>query len=490
MPMHFTAFENAYFLQSIGWAIINSFWQAAVLWFAYLFSVSFNKKISAVFKYNLSLLFLFAAFTWFIFTIITTFVSLKNSSSVAGSIMIPVQELNFYQVNNLLPYLSFLYAGLLCFYITRFIISYKKIIVLQKTKLLKSPLDLRMFIKNITAHIGIKKKVSVWLSELVDVPSVIGFIKPVILLPASIVNHLSTEQLEAVLLHELAHIKRNDFLINLLQSIIEIILFFNPFATLLNNYAKKERENCCDDWVLNYQYNKHHYASALLILEEQRRQYLLLAMAATNKKNILLKRIKRMFYIEPKTTISFTQKLQMVVVTVFLFAGIIFLVPFKNNNSTNKPLSYIEKTIAFNLNQPLPVIYPINIEEPSGKLNTELFKSKPGVIKKINEKRPQPNNTDNNYTIALINNDLLKKNKQPVAISANEEENQDTSYYVKIEEEQSGKEQMNVYYFELKKNKGNTNIKPLMLLRKSIQVDVQIKNTFDSSVSAVKRVTL
>ena len=231
----------------------------------------------------LSLVFLFAAFLSFVLTIAETYISL-TSLHASTLFFSPVYFINVQQLDKLLPYLSSVYIILLCFYLMRFIGNYQKTISLKNKNLLKAPVAFRMFTKNIALHIGIKKKVQVWLSECIDVPSVIGFMKPVILLPVAVVNHLSVNQTEAILLHELAHIKRNDYLINLLQSVIEIILFFNPFAILLSRYAKKERENCCDDWVMNYQYNKHQYASALLLLEEQRRQQLVLAIAATNKK--------------------------------------------------------------------------------------------------------------------------------------------------------------------------------------------------------------
>jgi len=481
--MHFSAFENAYFLQSVGWAIINSFWQAGLLWLFYILSISYNKKLSAVFKYNIGLQFLFASFAWFAFTIIEAYIFLRNSSAAQSSLLGSIHLVNFQQLNSILPYLSFIYIGLLCFYTIKFFNSYQKIYSLQKSELLKAPLDLRMFTKNIALHIGIKNKVQVWLSQQIDVPSVIGFIKPVILLPAAIINRLTTEQLEAVLLHELAHIKRNDYFINLLQSFVEIVLCFNPFVKLLSNYIKQERENCCDDWVINYQYNKYQYANALLILEEQRKEHLLLAMAATNKKQILLNRIKRIFSTEPQTSFGFFQKMQIVFVCMLLFIGMISLFPLTNKSNNNIAFA---KTIVPFYNQPLAIAYPISNKELITADQTTKLNTRPGISRKRTTKKQHTIKPDTGYTFAMINNGLLNNNKQ-IAIAANDKEDADSSYYVKIEEQQSGNKQMNIYYFQLSKTNGNTIVNPLILLSKPV---VDINKTVDSAINSRRRVTL
>jgi bla regulator protein BlaR1 len=110
---------------------------------------------------------------------------------------------------------------------------------------------------------------------------------------AASINHLSTDQLEAVLLHELAHVKRYDYLVNIILSAVEIALFFNPFTQLLSKSIRKERENSCDDWVLQFRYRACDYAEALLRIASLQAAPVF-AMAATGKKNELLTRVKRM----------------------------------------------------------------------------------------------------------------------------------------------------------------------------------------------------
>ncbi|ASU35995.1 hypothetical protein MuYL_4110 [Mucilaginibacter xinganensis] len=140
---------------------------------------------------------------------------------------------------------------------------------------------------------NIPKNVKVGLSKLVDVPCMVGYFKPVILLPFALTTYLSTDEIEAILLHELAHIKRNDYLINTLQQVISVLLFFNPCALLINKIINEERENCCDDLVVKATADPITYAKALLKLEQTRQNDWQLALAATGNKYQLLNRIER-----------------------------------------------------------------------------------------------------------------------------------------------------------------------------------------------------
>jgi beta-lactamase regulating signal transducer with metallopeptidase domain len=119
-------------------------------------------------------------------------------------------------------------------------------------------------------ELRIAKPIRLCVMTLNDVPAVIGHFKPIILLPAAILTRMSNEQIEALILHELMHIRRNDFLVNALQVICETLLFFNPTAWWLSRAIREERENCCDDAVARFSGRRAEYARALLSLEETR----------------------------------------------------------------------------------------------------------------------------------------------------------------------------------------------------------------------------
>lgn len=142
--------------------------------------------------------------------------------------------------------------------------------------------------------LGITQAIDILESGLAKVPMVVGHLKPVILIPVGMVTALSPNQIEAIIIHELAHIKRRDYLVNMLQSLMEIVFFFNPAVLWISNLIKVERENCCDDIALSQNGNKSNYIHALVSCEEFQSAISAYAMAFPGNKNSLLNRVKRM----------------------------------------------------------------------------------------------------------------------------------------------------------------------------------------------------
>lgn len=108
------------------------------------------------------------------------------------------------------------------------------------------------------------------MSSLVVVPTVIGWLRPIILLPAGAVTGLSPRQLEMVLAHELAHVRRFDYLVNLLQALLETLLYYHPAVRWVSARVRVEREHCCDDVALDLLDDRAAYARALAAIEVQR----------------------------------------------------------------------------------------------------------------------------------------------------------------------------------------------------------------------------
>lgn len=140
--------------------------------------------------------------------------------------------------------------------------------------------------------IGLKRPAKILLSSKINMPCVIGAIKPVVLLPLSAFSGLTAQQIELLLTHELIHIRRYDVLVNYLQKIIETILFFNPAAWLISRQIRIERELCCDEEVISFNGDNIAYARALTELEGLRHDAPQLAVAAGGKS--LIGRIQRM----------------------------------------------------------------------------------------------------------------------------------------------------------------------------------------------------
>ena len=140
-------------------------------------------------------------------------------------------------------------------------------------------------------RVGVNRPVTVLISERVATPAVVGFFKAIILLPASAVTKLSQADIEALLTHELAHIRRYDAVVNFAQTLIETVLFYHPAAWWISSMVRAERENCCDDIAMSVLKNREQYARALMNLEVLRPSAPHLAMAAN--RGFLLVRIRR-----------------------------------------------------------------------------------------------------------------------------------------------------------------------------------------------------
>ncbi|HLI94220.1 MAG TPA: M56 family metallopeptidase [Puia sp.] len=286
-------------LKALGWALVNSMWQMAALWVIYaLFVTAFQ---NAAVRHRFALLLLGAGALWTTASFVAAWLFPGSSGAFFLSILSPGQPAagGFWQntrrlVEDALPYGTSLYLLVLGSLLVRYGANYRHSRRLTRLGLSAMPPQFRTFVSATALQLGIRVPVKAWLSSLVDVPLTLGLLKPVILLPAAMITHLTPQQVEAILVHELAHIRRRDYLLHLLITVLEGIFFFNPFARLLIRQLKKERENCCDDLVLQFKYDAHAYVSALLSLASRRPFGQKLAVAATGTGDrMLLQRAKR-----------------------------------------------------------------------------------------------------------------------------------------------------------------------------------------------------
>lgn len=146
-------------------------------------------------------------------------------------------------------------------------------------------------------RLKIGRAVEVLQSSLVKTPMVVGYFRPAILLPLCVVTGLPEAQLELILAHELAHIRRHDYLVNLLQTLVETLFFYHPAVWWLSRQIRNERENCCDDAAMAAVGNRADYGRALLAIEELRAASPALSLAARG--GSFLARIQRIAGCEP-----------------------------------------------------------------------------------------------------------------------------------------------------------------------------------------------
>jgi bla regulator protein blaR1 len=152
----------------------------------------------------------------------------------------------------------------------------------------------RRRLAGLSAQLRLTRPIQLLESALVDAPIVLGHFRPLILMPAGLLTRLPVEQVEAILLHELAHVRRCDYLVNLVQRCAEGLLFYHPAVWWISRVIRDERENCCDDVVVANTGDAHQYAVALAALEQNRWSGREPAVAATG--GSLVKRIRRLLY--------------------------------------------------------------------------------------------------------------------------------------------------------------------------------------------------
>ena len=321
------------FLQALGWAVLNSLWQMALLWVVYQLFTGVFRKARPAHKSSLASVLLIAGFSWFVFTFISILISeTSNDVLVAGGFVgiAGNQQLNdwLYQT---LPIASIIYLILLAFPLVHYIRNYRFVQIIRNYGLIKADVDWRMFVRKVAAQLEIKRKVQIWVSDLVTSPVTIGYLKPVILVPVAAVNNLSMHQMEAVLLHELAHIRHYDYFINLIIKFIQSVLYFNPFVKAFVKIVEREREKSCDEMVMQFQYDPHGYASALLTLEKADKLPKPLAVAASGKKHDLLHRIEWIMGVKKKPVVSFNR-------IAGLFAGLLCIIVLNALVILSKPV--------------------------------------------------------------------------------------------------------------------------------------------------------
>jgi len=192
--------------------------------------------------------------------------------------------------------LQFWSVGVLLFSI-RLILGYKHAFTLRRRGS-PSGESITGVVARLTKIMGVRRRVRALMSSMVESPSVIGWLRPVILLPPATLMGLTSLQLEAIIAHEIAHIRRYDYLVNMVQMLVETLLFYHPAVWWISKRIRVERELCCDDLAVRFCGNALRYAKALTRLEKLRLGAPNVAMASTG--GPLLYRIQRLVGVKGK----------------------------------------------------------------------------------------------------------------------------------------------------------------------------------------------
>ncbi len=328
-------------LYALGWTVVHSLWQGTLL--AVLLSVLMMalEKRSARLRYEVAC---GAMFTMLMMAVATFIIYLDQDPNAVevtvalmggnsnSSLTIINGETSFLQ-NNFQTVIAFFDAQLplivnvwligFLFFAFRMTGGFIHLRQLRHQDNFPADKILQDKLNQLIRRSPLKRSVKVMESALIKVPILLGHLKPLILIPVGTINLLTEEELEAVLAHELAHIIRRDFSMNIFFTLIEILFYYHPGVWLMAATIRSEREHCCDDLALFLCKNPLAYARALYKLEAAHKAARLpgLALSFSSQKNQLLHRVRRILN-QPQNKSNIMEKLM---ATIFLLLTITIL---------------------------------------------------------------------------------------------------------------------------------------------------------------------
>src|ERR1019366_8594978 len=298
--------------QAIAWTLIHFCWQAAVVAAAYRLISAAIARRSRNTRYIAALSALLLMLTASVFTfawelragtpspvLISTGASLQSAfvshefpRTMAPGVVPSQPADTTISLTTLLPLIDSLWIlGVLALSL-RSLGGWYLLQRLRASATVQAPPAARASFERIAAAMRVHRPVLLRVSNAIAGPLTIGALRAIVLLPLSAVTSLSPEELEVVLAHELAHIRRADFLWNLLQTLAETLFFFHPAVWWISAHIRNERELCCDDLALQVCPNPVVYAHALFRLEEQRSREWRLAMALDGHQSVQTLRMR------------------------------------------------------------------------------------------------------------------------------------------------------------------------------------------------------
>lgn len=339
---------------AFGWSIFHSLWQGAIIYGLLFLGLTTIPRLSARWKHNLA----FGAICLMFCSFLLSFViNLKIPASVSNihftpGMALPAELNTAGEATGIavfaepyFPYLVALYAAGVLVQVGLLIYSYRKLEFVKAAAHSVVPQLWQQRFEQVLAELKIRRTVQFMLSDKVNVPLVIGFFKPLILFPVSMATQLDIQQVEAILIHELSHVRRNDFLLNLIKTGIETVLFFNPFVWLSSRFIRIEREHDCDDRVVKFTGTPLTYAHALLKIEIlKEKDTPALSLAASGSSQHLYHRIKRIT--DMKTTyMNAQQRIFAVALTVGTIISLAWVSPSKEKTLVKTAAEDVMKRI-------------------------------------------------------------------------------------------------------------------------------------------------
>ncbi|RAJ92496.1 beta-lactamase regulating signal transducer with metallopeptidase domain [Larkinella arboricola] len=308
------------FTNALGWALVHTLWQATLLVAVTALALRLTQAQRASVRYGISIGALALQFLTFLMTFWVCYEPVRATMTIGGEQPALVGQSTLVMnlpagrdwlgelTSRLNQYVPLLVTVWLCgtlVLLIRLVGGWLFVQRLTRRNLSPVPEAWQNYLQQVARQLGISGAVRLMESAEITVPMTIGWLKPVVLIPIGLLAGLSPRQVEAVLAHELAHIRRYDYLVNLVQSLVEIVLFFHPAIWWLSARIREEREHCCDDVAIQLCGERTSLAQALVHLEERRQSVAdapSLAMAFGARRQSFIQRVKRVIGVrEPQS---------------------------------------------------------------------------------------------------------------------------------------------------------------------------------------------
>ena len=297
-------------VERLGWTLLHFLWQGTAITIVYAVLLSVLRgSLSAQGRYVLACTALLAL----VVAPPLTFLLIPSAQGTGSLAIAPAEW------QSLLPCIVAVWFSGVLFFSIRLLGGWRFTARLRSTSH-PAPAEWQEVLQRIGVRVGATQAVRLLVSSLIDVPTVIGWFRPVILVPVGFFTSFSYEHIAALLAHELAHIQRRDYLANLLQGIAESVLFYHPAVWWISEQIRAERELCCDDLAVAATGDLSAYAHALVELESKQPACPAPALAANG--GSLVHRIRRLIEPSPVTANNVPGAGAAWAMTLLWFAGI------------------------------------------------------------------------------------------------------------------------------------------------------------------------
>ncbi|MCB2196078.1 MAG: M48 family metalloprotease [Bacteroidetes bacterium] len=417
-------------INALGWSIFHILWQGVILilFLGLLLRLLRNKSSNV--RYNIAVIGLVAIVGLSAMNFVQNYNKSANSNielpyyqDISKNVLFDFSdtENDFYsvsayddiksivlKVDKYFPFMVNLWILGVILFTLKFIFSFLYTIRLKNTKTRPVSIQWIKRFENLQDRLRIQKSIAYLESYIIKIPVVLGHLKPVVLVPAEMLTGMPGNQIEAIIAHELAHIRRNDYIINVLQTIVETIFFFHPAVWYISAQIRKERENCCDDLALTVCNESIVYAKALVSIQELTLNRHYSAVAFSGNKKHLLNRIKRMI-MKPKEKSNITDKL----IAAFIIFSSFIALSFSYAAEINSNLSDLGYKTEINS-------IPVLTDEDGELLTTNTVKSAQDVNTVLTESNDTVNiryhhqdefDIDDNTVIRTYTDEKGKKEK-------------------------------------------------------------------------------